>query len=407
MNEQKKRVFTRYLIALLIILLVAVYFIKQLHSEAKSVKNVNDSSAVVVSTIVAERNTITRQMKFSGLIVGREEVPVYAELPQSRIAKVLAEEGQQVKTGQPLATIDTSLLNIQKSQQEATLQRASQAIAQQESLLEEAKSQYVQAKSEKLRADAIADSGLLSTEAIEQRATAAKIAESHVKSAQNNLAMAQADFALNKGQSAEAELRLDQASINAPVSGKIISRKTRVGMLLGQVSEPLFVILRDNLTEVEFEASANEVAQLKSNTAVSIQILGDTSTYHGKIRHIASTIDSQSQSAKVRVSFNKSPELALGLTAQVNVMLPPKKAIYLPDTAILIEGTSSFVFTTKDGNALRIPIKTGDRSNGMVEITAGLDVGTVIIDRFTAYLHDGEPIKVIANRSVKNELINK
>lgn len=403
MDKLKKRGFTHFLIAFLAFISVAILIIKQQHGEIKVAKKEMELPIVAVSTIIAEPKTVNRKMILSGLVVGREEIPVYSDLSQGRIIKVLVEEGQNIKLGQLLASVDTTALKIQKAQQEATQQHATEAITQQETLLDEAKSQYEQAKSEKLRADAIADSGLLSIEAIEQRATVAKVAESRVKTAQSNLAMAQADFSLTKGQTAETALRLNQASINAPASGKVISCRARTGLLLGQNTEPLFVILRNNLIEVELEVSASELEQLKTNTLASIQITGNATTYNGKVRHTASQIDSQSQSAKIRVSFNKPPNLTLGQVVHVTIMLEPQKAIYLPDTAIVIEGTSSYVLTIKDGKALRIPIKTGDRSNGLVEVIDGVSARMPIIDRFAAYLHDGEAIKVITSKSTKIE----
>ena len=394
MTNQKKQVFIRITVALLSLLIIGIVIMHQLNGSSETIDN-DSHSPVVVSTIVAKLSTVNKKMLFSGKVVGREEIPVFADLPLGRIVKVLVEEGQHVEAGQLLASVDANTLKIQKSQQDAVQQRADDAIHQQETLLDEAKTQYEQAKSEKLRADAIAETGLLSAEAIEQRATTAKIAESRVKAAQSNLAMAKSDFNLAKGQAAESTLRINQASITAPSAGRLISVKARAGLVLGQNTEPLFVIVRDGLIEVEMEVSASELEQLEKNAPATIQIVGNSSIYHGKIRRTAAQIDSQSQLAKVRVSFNKQYEITLGQTARVTIMLVPKKAIYIPESAIIMEGSSSYVFSVQAGKAKRIAVKTGDVANSLVEVTDGLANNTVVVESFAAYLHDGETIKVL------------
>jgi len=120
-------------------------------------------------------------MTFSGPVVGRDEVPVYSELAQGRIDKILVEAGQHVKAGTVLATIDASSLRIQKTQQQATQQKASAAIKQQENALEEAQVQYSQAQAERQRAEVVAETGLISREVRDQRITAEQLAKARVQ----------------------------------------------------------------------------------------------------------------------------------------------------------------------------------------------------------------------------------
>ncbi len=62
---------------------------------------------------------------------------VYADLSQGRISKVLVDEGQYVKAGQILAVADAAGVRVQQIQQNAILQRANAALAQQEARVQE------------------------------------------------------------------------------------------------------------------------------------------------------------------------------------------------------------------------------------------------------------------------------
>lgn len=397
MHLAKNKKLSGYLMLTFAVSILSIYFLKQSHLQEKTASE-SLEAVVTVSAVVASYKMLDREIIFSGPIIGREEVPVYGDAQQGRIVQIQAEDGQFVKAGQALATLDTALLKTQRTQQEATARRATEAVAQQETLVEEAKAQHEQAKAEMLRAEAIAESGLLSGEAIEQRVMAEKLAYTHIKAAQNNLGIAQADLALSKGQLAESEVKIRQSTISAPVSGTIIERKARTGLALGQSADPLFVILKDNVIEVEFSASGTELGQLKIGQSSNIQLIGDTATYRGRVRHIASKIDRLNQTAKVRVAFEQQPRAVIGQTARVSISTHSKKALYLLDTAIRFEGASAFVYVVKNDKVLLTKILTGERVGNMVQVTSGIDAGMLVVDRASAFLHNGQSVKVLVSK---------
>ena len=372
-----------------------------------------NGQVIAVTGVTAHIGSVQRRMTFSGPVVGRDEVPVYSELTQGRIDKILVEAGKHVKAGTILATVDASALRIQKAQQQATQQKASLAIKQQENGLEEAQVQYNQAQAERQRAEVVAETGLISREVRDQRITAEQLAKARVQAMKNSLSMAQADFNLASAQLAESDLRLNQAEIRSPVSGTVIERKARTGMSLAQNAEPLFNVLRDDDIEVELEVSADDASRLILGMPVSIELLTNTSAakapntvnaqsaniYKGKISRAATQINRQNQIAKVRVRFDQTPNLILGQFARVVVNATSRNGIYLPDTSVRFEGSSAYVFSAKDGLAKRQPVRVGQHIGNTLEILDGVSVGMVVIDTAASFLRDGEPVKVTTRSS--------
>ena len=366
-----------------------------------------NGQAIAVTGVTAHMGSVQRRMTFSGPVVGRDEVPVYSELAQGRIDKILVEAGKHVKAGTILATVDASALRIQKAQQQATQQKASLAIKQQENALEEAQVQYNQSQAERQRAEVVAETGLISREVRDQRITAEQLAKARVQAMKNSLSMAQADFNLASAQLAESDLRLNQAEIRSPVSGTVIERKARTGMSLAQNAEPLFNVLRDDDIEVELEVSADDASRLILGMPVSIELLTNTSAakaqstniYKGKVSRAATQINRQNQIAKVRVRFDQTPNLILGQFARVAVNATSGNGIYLPDTAVRFEGSSAYVFTAKDGLAKRQSVKVGQHIGNKLEILDGVSAGMVVIDTAASFLRDGEPVKVTTRSS--------
>ena len=395
--------------SLAFILLVLINCIA-LKAYAEDKKN---GQVIAVTGVTAHIGSVQRRMTFSGPVVGRDEVPVYSELVQGRIDKILVEAGKHVKAGTILATVDASALRIQKTQQQATQQKASLAIKQQENALEEAQVQYAQAQTERQRAEVVAETGLISREVRDQRITAEQLAKARVQAMKNSLSMAQADFNLASAQLAESDLRLNQAEIRSPVSGTVIERKARTGMSLAQNAEPLFNVLRDDDIEVELEVSADDASRLILGMPVSIELLTNTSAakapntvnaqsaniYKGKISRAATQINRQNQIAKVRVRFDQAPNLILGQFARVVVNATSRNGIYLPDTSVRFEGSSAYVFSAKDGLAKRQPVRVGQHIGNTLEILDGVSAGMVVIDTAASFLRDGEPVKVMTRSS--------
>lgn len=344
---------------------------------------------MTVTSAVAELSALPRKMAYSGPVVGVELLQIHATLPQGRIQQVLVEEGRQVKAGEVLAVLDTSLVQVQKSQQQANRLRAAAALAQQEANLEEAQAQFAQARLDKKRV--VTDPAAEPTP--DQRATTERIAEIHVKAAKQAINMAQAELALADAQLAELDLRLNEASIRAPASGKIMSRQAHAGLVLGNSSEPLFVLLKDAALEVEIEVTGSEASKLLPGMPAVIQLVGDNRSYPGRVRRGALQVDRQTQTARVRIAFDRAPVMLPGQFARVSVASHPKKAVYLPDSAIRFEGNTTYFFSVVNGKAKKLPVKLGERSNGLVEVVSGVAPGTVVITGAVAFLHDGEAVR--------------
>lgn len=173
-----------------------------------------------------------------------------------------------------------------------------------------------------------------------------------------------------------------------------MSRQAHAGMVLGNSNEPLFVLLKDSALEVEIEVTGSEAAKLLPGMAATIQLVGGSRVYAGKIRRGALQVDRQTQTARVRVAFDKAPEVLPGQFAKVGVASSPKKAVYLPDSAIRFEGTATYFFSVVDGKAKKLPVKLGERSNGLIEVIAGVAPGTRVITGAVAFLHDGEMVRI-------------
>ena len=153
----------------------------------------------------------------SGSLVGRDEIAIRTPLQDQRIAAVLVEEGDWVRAGQPLATLETDTLDAQLRQAQATLGRARAQVQQQEALNAEAQTQL-------RRISPLVRSGSVSAQQIDQQ-------QAQARSSAAALAAARAEQGTGPRRVAQAQAQRDKAALLAPADGIVSERHARAGAL--------------------------------------------------------------------------------------------------------------------------------------------------------------------------------
>jgi len=370
-----------------------IFMIWHFSANSKNTRSASSILSVTVQTI--QSSQLNSSLELFGKVIAAEQVPVYADMMQGRITKVLVDEGDHVKEGQKLAIVDTSLAKVQRVQSLATKQRAIVGFSEAQAALEDAKKQLEQAHAERARGEKVAEDGLMSKEILEQRVLAEQAAESKVNTARNQLRIALSDLLAANAQVDEADLKIKQAELIAPAAGRVIQKNAVVGQLLSQSSQPQFLLAKDDTLEVDTQTTPEEAASLKNGMPVVIKVDGMPRTYHGTIRKKGVMIRDENQMVHIKVAFSKAPELMPGQSASVSVKLPHQDGIRLPDSAITVEGNQYFVYSVEQQHAKRIAVSIGQRVDGQVEIIDGVTSGMRIIDKFAGFVRDGEPVNVI------------
>ena len=180
---------------------IAIYVLTHLGGDDAANAPVDPRQAVTVARVAPQ--AFTPIISLSGEARPVRDIQVVAPMSGVRILQLMADEGDTVRAGQALARLETSVATAQ-------IRAAQAAVA-------EAQSGAVRARGEFDRADAIRESGALSTEAIEQRRAAAEAADARLAAA--------------RAQLAEVNARMQGGFVRAPVAGLVIDRSAQLGRL--------------------------------------------------------------------------------------------------------------------------------------------------------------------------------
>lgn len=293
----------------------------------------------------------------SGELTVRDEIAIASDLEGQRIARLLVDEGDWVKAGQPIAVLDGALLSAQAATQAASLKRAQAALASEEA-------RAAQAVRERDRVEGLAAEGVVADELIEQRGLAARLGG-------YDAAAAAADVALARAQIGETATRQARLTLRAPVGGRVLARSARVGDVVGAATGPLFSIARGGLIELSAEVAERDLGRLAPGTQATVA-LPDGQTLAGTVRLVSPIVDAQTRMGRVRIALPVDPDLRPGGFARATFELPATPRPAVPDRAVLQGGDGAAILVIGRGDVVRrVPVKVVQRAGGWSGIEAG------------------------------------
>ncbi len=379
------------------------------------------SSGVEPGTIQPERQTLSnvtyevvktqnvpQVYETSGTVVARTSAMVASKI-MGTIKQVLVTEGEPVRKGQLLLTIDDRDIQAKIQQAKAgadearnALQEVSDGIRAAGKALEAAKAQrnlmdatYKRYQNLKAK-DSVSQQEFDEIQAKWQAATAqydqaqAMLDSLKAKKGQVNNKIQQAQAAVN-----EASSYLAYTNVTAPFDGRVLQKFVDSGSLAAPGMPLVSVEKRGGyqlLTSVD--ESLTSWLKIGAPVAVSIPAIGLTKI-ECPIQEIVPAVDPGSRSMQVKLGLPDNTMMHSGLFGKVYFTHGEAQAILIPEAAVFSRGALDGVFVIGSDNILHWRIvKTGKTDQGQVEITAGLEPGEKVVTANVDRMIDGAKVEV-------------
>jgi len=306
---------------------------------------------------------IADQDEYVGRFVAVESVEVRARVP-GYLEAIHFQDGQMVKAGDLLFTIDRRPFQI--------------ALAQAQASLAQAKATLAFAESDLARAQGLAIGTVITQQTFDQRTQAKRIAEATV--------------AAQQAAERQATLDLEFTGLRAPVSGRIGDRRVSIGNLVtgGTSGNTSLLATIESIDPIRFEFTLDEASYLRYGDLnkdgaganrgltlpVKLKLLNESAFSHeGKMDFVDNAIDRSSSTIRARAVFpNPDGRFTPGMFARVRLAAaPPKNELLVPDAAIGAEQVRKFVLVVDAENVARPKYVTlGPVVDGLRVITQGL-----------------------------------
>jgi membrane fusion protein (multidrug efflux system) len=187
----------------------------------------------------------------------------------------------------------------------------------------------------------------------------------------------------------DAEIQLSYTEIRTPIGGRIGRAAFSPGNLVGPDSGVLATVVSESPIRVLFPVTQRELLEARRDASAGdapvVRLrLADGSLYKekGELDFIDITVDPKTDGQIVRATFdNKDGLLTDGQTVRVVLEeSKPKTVIVVPQQAIALDQTGSYLFTVDDKNVVQMKrIKTGIVRNGKIVVTEGLQAGDKVV----------------------------
>ena len=343
--------------------------------------------AISVSTVGKQ---VLRDRVIAGGMVGAvDEVLVQPLIEGQPIEALEAEVGDYVEAGQVLARLSLTTLELQRSQLRAGLAQARAGVAQAEAGVLEAAASADEAQRVAVRTAALQKGGNASQAALDQALAASQSAAARVTASEKSLEAAQAQVELAQAQLDNVELNLTRTSVVAPVAGEVLSRNAQIGGVASAAGTPMFVLMKDGALELRADVAEADLVRLQQGMAARVFTVGAAEPLRGHVRLVEPGVNSATRLGVVRIALDNARTVRSGMYADAEILLAEREALAVPVSAL---GAASTVMLVKDGVARRVSVETGIRDNGLVEITAGLAAGDLVVTKAGAFVRDGDQV---------------
>ena len=329
------------------------------------------------------KHTIVDQDEYVGRFVPVDVVEVRARV-SGYLDKINFTDGQIVKQGDLLFTID-------KRPFQNTLDQA-------RANLETAKSNVAFTQSDLARGQQLVRERTISEQIYEQRAQAFR--------------NAQASVAANEAMVRQAELDLEYTEPRAPITGRIGDRRVTQGNLVtgGAGGNTTLLATIVSIDPIRFEFTFDEGALLRyqrlasgsnevgglGGTAVRLKLLDETDFSHAaRMDFVDNVIDRATGTIRGRAQLSNANGLFTpGMFARVQVPASaPYQALMIPDAAIGSEQARKFVYVIDQDNvALLRYVTLGQLVDDLRVIKDGLSAGDRVVVNGLMRVRQGQKV---------------
>ncbi len=360
-----------------------------------------------VTVVVARQGEVTEKIPVVGSLVAREEVEVQPFIHGRVIEHILAEVGQRVERGQPLALIDTTEARMLLDKNSVSMLRARAAAEVEGSRLDVAAVSEAEARKAFERSRALQPKGAVSQQLLDEHENSHARAVAELRLARQSLALAEADAELIARERKEIELTIDRSTVRAPEAGLVLRRTARIGAMTSASASPLFVIAKDAAIEFSTQVTEMNFLRLDHGMRAQVSLPGFTGLLGGTLRLNAAQIDPLTRSGEVRIELDEANGLKPGVFARGSINAPARRNILLPGSAVNTASGASNVFVVKDGVVDRRDVTVGVRQDGFVEIIDGVSDGEMIVLKSGGFLKAQEkvrPVLAISDRPAADHI---
>ncbi len=325
----------------------------------------------VVKTGLAEKKSIPITVNANGYVAALDAVEVHPQV-QNVVRAVHVTEGQEVRAGQLLFTLDerSDTSNVEKARAQLARDRADLAEAE-----------MALRRNQELLAKGF-------------------VSQAVVDSARNKLESAQSTLRADQAAIQSSNVALGYNQIRASIGGRLGAISVHPGSLVQPSGAPMVTIAQLDPIGVTFSLPERELKYIlttypKGDAPVQAQDGG--AVQQGRLVFIDNTADTQSGTIRMKAQF-ANPSRQMWPGTYVNISLVSRTlpdAVVVPAQAVVTGPTEKFVYVVQPDDKVKIQTVDVVAIEGEQAVVAGLNAGARIVVEGSQNLRPGSQVKEV------------
>ena len=359
-----------------------------------------DNPPSLVVTAPVEERSFSLTIAVEGTVVPRRRVDIPAQVT-GRLRSVAVREGDPVVAGKTVLFVtDAAEFERARDLAEAAVRVAALSVAERTANLARVSAEHLQAERDFERYERLYTRDYAVSKAAYEEVQA------HLAQAAAARTHAEAVLELEKGNERQAQLeravaerRLGEATVLAPHTGTVSSRHREAGEW-ADAGETVVTVVDTSALEIRTALPTRYwPAILPGTTEAAATVEGTTNRLLVSAKSPTADPESRTFTVTLAAGGYETPPVP-GALATVQFSLEQRTALAAPEDAILGQDEETAVFLVRDGTAACVRVRTGQREDRFVEITAGeVAAGDSVIVRGHTLLADGDPVRTAEERS--------
>ncbi len=376
-------------------------------------KSMVEAKSVQTATVKTEQ--AERISELSSTLQPSEEATVSFEV-SGRITEMNKNEGDQVKAGDVLASIDASAYSLQVEQADTTIAQTSaslekvtkgareEEIAQVKVQLDKAKIGFEKAQDDFAKFSKLYKESAISQNDYDNAKRQLELAQKDMDNAQQAYSLTvqgarQEDRQMQKSTydqaviaKQQAALTLNKTQLKAPLTGTIIAKLGSAGQLTS-TGTPVYRIGNVDTLKVVLPVPDYEIPAWKVGEKVALSLYEHTR--EATVTKIYPSTNQSTGTIGVEVSVpNQQHDWYAGQVVKASKRIESKEGIYVPVGAVINQGEPQpYVFLAVGGKAVKTSVTIGELINNKLEIRSGLKPGDEVVIKGVDRLFDGDVIE--------------
>lgn len=364
---------------------------------------------VATTVVQADSREVQRTVPIVGTLAAAQEVTLANDVPAT-VGAILVDMGDAVKAGQVLLKLDDREARLEVDRATATLQAAREALERTRQVLqsnranqERARAVLADAHLNLTRLQGLFVEGAISASQRDGAQTQHDIAAASLSAAG---AQVESDRAAVKNAEATVEQamatlelarkRLKDTDIVSPLDGVVRKRYVNAGETFKEKT-PLLALVATTALKLQGDVPERFAPQIAVGRPVQVSVEAyPGEVFPGAIARVSPAVDAESRSFGVEASIpNRRGLLKPGFFAKASIVVGRAQAVpFVPEEAVVSFAGIVKVYVVVDGRAEERRVKTGQRTDGQVEILEGVQVGETVATSNLAQLATGTLVAV-------------